>query len=278
MILKAYAKINLTLDICGKREDGYHLIDSVFQSVGVFDVVEVKKDNKISVYCEGVQGEKNIAFTAAKEFFSFTGIKGGADIKITKNIPMVAGLGGGSADAAAVIIALNGIYGTALTKNQMTEIAVKCGADVPFFLYGGTARVRGIGEIVTPLKFIGNFYALTVKSGDKKSTDDMYKKLDNITALNGVTDEFVKLLSSGEKSAVLKKASNAFLSVYDDKNILSILSSYSPVSVSLSGSGPSFFALFDKKDLVQKAKEDLKNKGYSPILAPFVNRSIKVIE
>ena len=138
--------------------------------------------------------------------------------------------------------------------------------------------MRGIGEIVTPLKFIGNFYALTVKSGDKKSTADMYKKLDNMPALNGVTDEFVKLLSSGEKSAVLKKVSNAFLSVYDDENILSILCSFSPVSVSLSGSGPSFFALFDKKDLVQKAKEDLKNKGYSPILAPFVSHSIEVVE
>ena len=278
MILKAYAKINLTLDICGKREDGYHIIDSVFQSVGIFDVIEVKKDNKISVLCEGAQGENNIAFTAAKEFFGFTGIKGGADVKITKNIPMVAGLGGGSADAAAVIIALNKIYGTALTKNQMTEIAVKCGADVPFFLYGGTARVRGIGEIVTPLQFIGDFYALTVKSGDKKSTADMYKKLDNMPALNGVTDEFIKLLSCGEKTAALKKVSNAFLSVYENKNILSVLDYYSPISVSLSGSGPTFFALFCEKDLAQKAEKELKNKGYSPILAPFVSRSVEVVE
>lgn len=278
MILKAYAKINLTLDIVGKRNDGYHLIDSVFQSVGIFDTVTVNKSDKISVLCGDIGGENNIAFTAAKEFFCLTGISGGADIKIEKGIPLLSGLGGGSADAAAVIIALNIIYGTSLSKEKLLNIALKCGADVPFFLFGGTARVGGIGEKVEPISDIDGYYAVLLKSGEKESTRDMYAHIDNETSLSAVTGEFTTLLNKGEYSCAIKKVSNAFLGVQKNREAYNALKSQNPIGVSLSGSGPTYFAVFGNKSDAYSAVKDLNSQGFLSVAVPFVSRSVAVVE
>ena len=275
LIIRANAKINLTLDITGKRADGYHLIDSVFQSVSAADIVEVQSNDKITVGCErffggdDINGEKNIAFKAAKEFFAFAGIPGGAKITIEKYIPVCAGLGGGSADAAAVIYALNSIYKTGLSREELTEIALKCGADVPFFLFGGTARVRGIGEEVEKLGFIGDFAVLIVRGGDKKSTADMYKKLDLMPDLKKQTDRFCELLEAGEKTEALKGCGNAFLPVQDDNGVLKLLSEFNPIAASLSGSGPSYFAVFENEKSALAAADELQKRGISSVAARF---------
>ena len=153
MKVKACAKINLTLDIVGKRCDGYHLIDSVFQSVSIFDELCVEKGDGITVKCSvgSIDNKDNIVCKAAEKFFENTKINGGAAIEIKKNIPLAAGLGGGSADAAAVIVALDRLYETKLSNEQICSIGLSVGADVPFCTVGGTARVGGIGEIVEKL-------------------------------------------------------------------------------------------------------------------------------
>ena len=273
MKVKACAKLNLTLDICGKRDDGYHIIDSVFQSVGLFDTVSVEKSSDIAVACDAVCGD-NIAHTAAKEFFEVAGIAGGAYIKIEKNIPVCAGLGGGSADAAAVITALDVLYNTALTKNEMLKIALKCGADVPYFLFGGTARVQGVGEKVTPLKFIGKYCALIVKSGEKESTADMYKKLDLMPAEEPVTGRFVSLLSENRAREALALAGNAFLGVQRDTEILRALLREKPIAASLSGSGPSYYAVFENKAAARAAAKTLIGKGVYAAVTEFTDSGL----
>ena len=275
MIINAFAKINLTLDIVGRRQDGYHNIDSVFQSVGLFDTLKIEKSDKISVYCEGIENENNIAYTAAKEFFEYTRIMGGVNIEINKNIPLLSGLGGGSADAAAVIEALCRLYETPLDMEEKIKIALKCGADVPFFLYGGTARVGGIGEKVEPLPDITGYYALILKSGEKISTADMYKRVDTNPQTELFTDKFIK---NGNYKEAFKNTGNAFSNFYKNAKLLSLLKSQNPLCVSLSGSGPSLFAVFDNETYVNKAKEYMQSNGYSPIVAPFVNRGFFVIE
>ena len=278
MVIRAYAKINLTLDIVGKREDGYHNIDSVFQSVGLFDTVKVEKSDKILVVCDGVEEEKNTAFAAAHEFFGFTGISGGAKIEIEKRIPMLSGLGGGSADAAAVIIALDRIYKTNLKKQELVTIAMSCGADVPFCISGGTARVSGIGEKITEMPEISGLWAVIVKHGEKKSTADMYKKIDNITDIKLYTEEFVKHALNGEKEMAISGVGNAFSAVFDDDGVLKILSELKPIGAALSGSGPACFAVFRCEMEAKAAAQKLTDSGFSPYTVPFVNSGNAVIE
>lgn len=278
MLLRAFGKINLTLDIIGKRADGYHIIDSVFQSIGVFDTLSVEKSDSISVYCDGIDGENNLSYTAAKEFFDCAGISGGANIKIDKNIPVCAGLGGGSADAAAVIIALGRLYGVNLTKDQLIKIALRCGADVPFFLSGSTARVGGIGEKVEPIPNISGYYAVLIKAGEKKSTADMYRRLDAMPPAKPVTAEFIRLIKKGDFSAALLLADNAFCAVGADWDVLTALKAQNPVCASLSGSGPTHFAVFESESAAKCAAKDLESKGFAPLVAPFSHRAVEVVE
>ena len=277
MLVHAYAKINLTLDIVGINGNGYHLLDSVFQSVGLYDAVTLEKADGISVSCEGINGAENIAYTAAAEFFGKTGVSGGVNIKIEKGIPLLSGLGGGSADAAAVIVALDRMYKTNLSQDALLKTALACGADVPFCLSGGTARVGGIGEKITPLSPIEGLWAVIVQAGKKESTSLMYKKLDGAPLSPPVTDDFLRALHENADTA-FKKAGNAFGAVAANAGIIELLGSHRPMGVSLSGSGPSHFAVFRDKREANLAAKDLERKGFSPYAVPFVNRGNRIIE
>ena len=161
----AYAKINLTLDVLGKRPDGYHHIESVMQSVNLRDIVTVRQREKgIAVRCSrpGVPcDQSNTAFKAARAFFEASGLsEQGIEIEIQKGIPMEAGLAGGSADAAAVLLALNRMFDEPLNLEQLSFAALQVGADVPFCLVGGSMRAEGIGEKLTPLPQMPNCHLL----------------------------------------------------------------------------------------------------------------------
>lgn len=269
MKLKANAKINLTLDVLGKREDGYHLIDSVFQSVSLCDIVEVDVSNSIVVGCSDntICDESNIAYKAAENFFAYTNKNGGAQIAIEKHIPLASGMGGGSADAAAVIVALNKLYETNLSEEQLCEIGLSVGADVPFCIVGGTARVGGIGEQMSKISDMPDCAMLLIKHGTKLSTADMYKKVDTYPQDKFYTKLMVDGINNGDLIAVCQNVFNAFGSVCDNEKLTQDINETKPLAVSLSGSGPTVFAIY--KDLAdsQKAKELLKIKGYNPIIA-----------
>ena len=176
--LNAYAKINLSLAIIGKRDDGYHNLSTIMQTISLFDKITIKKscDNIIcntdNKYIPS--GEGNIAFKAAKKFFEFTNIDGGAIISIKKNIPFGAGMGGGSADAASVLKGLNKLYSTKICLDDLIKIASEIGADVPFALFGGTALVQGIGDKISRLKPFMDCYILVLKPGVSISTPKAY--------------------------------------------------------------------------------------------------------
>ncbi|MBO4694046.1 MAG: 4-(cytidine 5'-diphospho)-2-C-methyl-D-erythritol kinase [Clostridia bacterium] len=278
MIIKAYAKINLTLDIKAKRKDGYHIIDSIFQSVGLFDLLEVEREDGISVDCDGINEKSNIAFIAAQEFFKATAISSGARIKIKKNIPFLSGLGGGSADAAAVIVALDRIYGTGLDFEKLNKIALSVGADIPFCLTGGTARVGGIGENVEQLSPIKDFWVVIVKHGQKKSTADMYRMIDEISVSSGFTEEFIKNLSAADYKAAFAAVGNTFGAVAADDGLLSSLKALNPLGASISGSGPSHFAIFGDEPSARFAAEQLIRLGFATFAVPFVSRASDIIE
>jgi 4-diphosphocytidyl-2-C-methyl-D-erythritol kinase len=150
---KAYAKINLTLEILGKRRDGYHNLASIMQTVDLFDYVTISEAENIVVMCENDQitSEVNLATKAANVLKQRTGVTNGAQITIEKNIPVSAGLGGGSTDAAATLRGLNKLWKAGLSFDELTEIAAEIGSDVPFLVRGGTSLVQGRGEDVTPI-------------------------------------------------------------------------------------------------------------------------------
>ncbi len=269
MKLKACAKINLTLDILGKREDGYHIIDSVFQSVSLGDDVIVNKAAFITVSCTDstICDESNIAYKAAKKFFEYVGITGGADIIIEKHIPLAAGMGGGSADAAAVIVALNRLYETNLSQERLCEIGLSVGADVPFCIMGGTARVGGIGEKMEKLPDMPDCAILLIKHGAKLSTADMYRQVDTYPQDKYYTQSMVDGIENSDLSAVCQNVFNAFSSVCNDEKLTKDIKNTNPLAVSISGSGPTVFAIYENLETANVAKFTLEQKGYSPIVA-----------
>lgn len=268
MKLKANAKINLTLDVLGKREDGYHLIDSVFQSVSLCDEIDIKKNNAIVVRCSDntICDKSNIAYTAAQKFFEYTGIIGGAEIVIKKHIPLASGMGGGSADAAAVIVALDKIYKTNLSQEQLCEIGLSVGADVPFCIVGGTARVGGIGEKMSRLPKMPDCAILIIKHGAKLSTADMYKKVDACPQEKFYTQAMADSIINNDLDAVCDNIFNAFSAVCDNDRLISDIKLTNPQTVSLSGSGPTVFAIYNDIYKAEIALQSLKTMGYYPIV------------
>ncbi|MDA1280596.1 MAG: 4-(cytidine 5'-diphospho)-2-C-methyl-D-erythritol kinase [Chloroflexi bacterium] len=150
---RAFAKVNLTLEILGKRRDGYHNLASVMQTVDLFDEISIERTDDIVVNCDddGISPESNLALKAANVLKQHAGTEFGATINIKKQIPISAGLGGGSTDAAATLRGLNRLWALGLSVEQLTEIAAGVGSDVPFLVRGGTALVQGRGEDVTPI-------------------------------------------------------------------------------------------------------------------------------
>lgn len=264
--LKAYAKINLNLDITGKSADGnYHTVEMVMQSVDIFDTVTVTVDDEICVKCNGdvPEDENNIAVIAAKEFFEFTEINGGAEIKIKKRIPVAAGLGGGSSDAAAVIVALNQLYNTKLDNEELEKIAEKVGSDVPFFIEGGTQLAEGRGTILTPLPELPDCAFLIIKDGYKLSTGEMYRKFDSMTdVIHPDTRALVDAICEGDLIEASKNMENVFELLYNNEFLKTKdeLVENGALCACLSGSGPSIFGLFEDTDTAKRAKDELSDK------------------
>jgi len=151
--LTAYAKINLTLEVLGKRPDGYHEVSTVLQTIDLADTISFRLSDGIQVHCnhQGLASTENTVVKAAELLKEATGSRHGASISITKGIPIAAGLGGSSSDAAATLLALNELWGLGLSLEGLLELASRIGSDVAFFLYGGTALAGGRGEKITPL-------------------------------------------------------------------------------------------------------------------------------
>lgn len=261
--LLAFAKINLNLYVGKKRADGYHELDGIMQSVSLCDIVTVKKAKNTALKCSKpcLSGEDNLGFKAATLFFNETKINGGAHIYIKKRIPEAAGMGGGSADAAAVLLALNKLYRANLPTEKLEKMAAVLGADVPFFIRGGTMRAKGIGEILEELPPLKKGYFVIAKTGQKPSTKEMYRQLDTKEHTPIDVDQAVEHIKNDNFKGLCSLFLNSFNEVYPDKTLENRLKQFSPLGIGLSGSGPTYFAAFENRTEAKKCLKTLKREN-----------------
>lgn len=266
--IDAPAKINLFLNIMGRRSDGYHIVTMVMQSVSLFDEITVADDDsaEISVSCSDDSvpcDETNTAYMAAKAFLEKNGlINKGVNIKIKKNIPSQSGLAGGSADAAAVLHALNKIFDTKLTDDELADIGELVGADVPFCVYGGTMTADGIGTILTPLPDMPKCSILIVKPKISVSTKEAYEKSDLLGYDNLRSKEHMtEAICGANLRDISKQLYNKFEEVMDIsevKAIKQIMIENGALGSAMSGSGSAVFGIFDKKSVCDDCADILK--------------------
>lgn len=280
--VKTSAKINLSLDVIGKRKDGYHLIESIFQSIGIYDIVTVSKAEKeITITCSDDKipcDIRNIAFKAALLFLDYTGIESGINIHIEKKIPSQAGLGGGSSDGAAVLYALNSIFETNMPIYQLAELGGKISADTAFFIYGGTAYVRGIGEKISAIRSIPPVNLVIAKGKAGISTPEAYKSIDKL--VNPEHPQTQKLLNAIDKGKFLKKCSyceNIFEQVTQTRDVFDLkkfmLDSGAEKAI-MSGSGSSVFGIFEDEKTARMCEKNLQKYYYFAQYCTAVTRSI----
>lgn len=251
----AFAKINLTLDVLGKRGDGYHDIKSVMQTISIRDDIEIDVDTGKTweLYCTNDNipcDERNLAWKAAKVFCDSMNIDpNGLTIRITKRIPTEAGLGGGSADAAAVLRALNRHYGNPLSILALAELGAQIGSDVPFCTLCGTAMVEGRGERLRKLPDMPDCCFVVCKPSFASSTPELYKKLDStVIAKHPDNQAMESALFAGDLGRVAENVCNVFDPVVTADHlelnyIKSIFNSYGSVAQQMTGSGSAVFAI-----------------------------------
>lgn len=263
LTLKAPAKINYLLDVISRRPDGYHDLRMVMQRVNLCDDITITLTDTpdIAVTCgkNGVpDGPGNIAWKAARELLALAGSEQGATIHITKNIPVAAGLGGGSSDAATVLMGMNELLGLGLSDQRLMEIGVKLGADVPFFIFKKTALAEGIGEQLRAMPDMPAVWVLLVNPGVRVSTAWVYKNLQltnrgelaKLPYFYGSIESICSILSNDLESVTIP----AFPVIADIKNTMLRLGA---AGAMMSGSGPTVFGLFRDRDMAEKAREAL---------------------
>lgn len=270
-IAKSYAKINLTLDVLGKLPNGYHEVKMIMQTVNLFDLVIVDKCQKgirLSTNSKSLPtNDKNIAYKAAQLFFETVNINKGAKILIHKNIPIAAGLAGGSGNAATVLCALNALYNANLPDTKLQEMALSLGADVPYCIIGGTCLAEGIGEKLTPLSPLPCLPVVLVKPNINISTQTIYNNIDseaNLTHPN--TDLALTAIKSGDMDLLFSNMQNIMedVSVQLCPEITKIKNTLSELGAKvalMSGSGPTVYGIFGD-NLTAKNACDILSKTY----------------
>ena len=271
----APAKINLSLDILGVDERGYHLLDMIMQTVSLFERVTVskkKKDITLSSNARYIPTDsKNVAVKAAMLFFEYTGIQGGVHIHIKKTVPIKAGMAGGSADAAGVIVGLDKIYETNLTRQQMCEIGAKAGSDVPFMIMGGTKRVQGVGEIIKPCPPMPRCHLVVCMPDKGVSTPAAFANYDTLGEKTLVeTDKLVAAMEENDIYGVAKYMANdlekAAASEYTQP-IKEELIQQGAIGSVMTGSGAAVFGVFDDEDKAKAAGEYFRDRVRSVFIA-----------
>lgn len=271
LIKKTPAKINLTLDVTGKLENGYHTLSMIMQSIDVCDELSFEKTADETILFsmnkelpDKIPAEKNLVYKAAKLMKDTFKIDGGFKIHLTKNIPAAAGLAGGSSDCAATLIGINELCGLGLDIEKLCEIGVKLGADVPFCIRKGTMLAEGIGEILTPLTPLTGIPVLLIKPNISISTPYVYKHLklneldyhpDNKAVISYIKDKNIKKIAAS--------LSNVLETVTIPENpIIAELKRYlteiGAIGSLMSGSGPTTFGIFKNMETAKKAYEKAK--------------------
>lgn len=266
---KCPAKINLSLDIVGRREDGYHLVDMIMLSVGLCDTVSVALGGgEIQIGCGNANvplGKDNICYKAAERFLDAAGIaERGILINIDKEVPIGAGLAGGSADAAGVLRGLNRLFGNIFTLEKLAEIGLSVGADVPFCIGGGCARAEGIGEVLTPLRCGLKNPIVIAKPEFEVSTVQAYREYDELTDISHPdTGAVIRVVSEGDAARLRGCAKNVLEGVTAGRHreineYKSVMDGCGALFSIMSGSGPSVVGIFGGEAEAESAAEILR--------------------
>ena len=266
MICKSYAKINLALDVIKKREDNYHELSMIMQSIGLYDTLTINKTDKAGINLSSDKpylptDSKNVAYKATELFFQRAEIKCGIDIFIEKNIPVGAGLGGGSSNAAAVLLALNDIFGQPIKHEELIELGKTAGADVPFCMLGGCAHAGGIGEKLTSINSALNVTYVLVKPKLSISTSEVYQGLD-ISQIDSRPDidEVISGITAGDIRKISANTANVLESVVLKRHpgiekLKIKMKNFGAKIALMSGSGSTVFGMFTDKHKAYKAYE-----------------------
>ena len=274
---KAYAKINLGLDVTGKRDDGYHIVRMIMQNVDLYDTLTFE-DNETGEICLTASSEKiptdesnlicKVALQLKKEF----GVSKGANIHLVKRIPVAAGMAGGSTDGAAAYVALNELWNLGLDKKKLCELAVKLGADIPYCIIGGTALAEGIGEELTVISDMPACHIVIAKPAIDVSTGWVYKELESRKIIEHPDIDGIRAaIEDGNIKAMCSLIGNVLESVTAGKytvigDIEKILEDSGAVGAFMTGSGPTVFAVFDDEDKAKNGYEAVKRSALAPEL------------
>ncbi len=266
--LKSYAKINLSLKITGKREDGYHLLEMINETVSLHDDMVFKKINKgINLNCNiKIETEDNLVYKVAKYMFETFDIKGGIDIILDKTIPTGAGLGGGSSNCATTIMAINKLYDLNLTKEKMAKIGIRFGADVPYFIYESPAVVSGIGEIIEPFDYEPFFKVLIVKPKVSCNTREIfknYKHTESDYKANELKTCLIIKNFDNISQNIVNSLENVAIKLYNEiSKTKDSLYELGFDTVIMTGSGACVIALFNDDSKVEEAIKALEQKDF----------------
>ena len=284
--LKAMAKINLGLDVVRRREDGYHEVRMIMQTVNLYDKLVISVSEEPGIRLTTNLGflpvnEDNLIYKAARLLMDEYEIKKGVDIQLQKFIPVAAGMAGGSTDAAATLIGMNRLFHLNLSRQQLMDYGVKLGADVPYCVAGGTALSEGIGEILTPLPDVPKGYVLVAKPGINVSTRFVYTNL----KLNEVTEHpDIDAQIEAIKEQDFRKMAGLMGNVLETvtipahpiiQEIKDFMMQEGAVNAMMSGSGPTVFGLFEDKQLAEKACEKLRESRLAKMvfLTTFIGQN-----
>ena len=286
--LRAPGKINWTLDVKGKRPDGYHEVEMLMQSIGLWDEITLT-EKKGSIGISGNSSdmpldEGNLAVRAAKLVKQSCGVDAGVDIKIHKEIPVSAGLAGGSTDAAAVLVGLNALWGLGLTEESLAELGGKLGADVPFCIRGGTAVARGIGDKLTPLPPLEGIWLVLVKPPFGVSTASVYGVLspDRIS-VHPDWEKTYHRLRSADFTFLPQDMANVLEPVTTTRypeihTIRQALRKAGAAAGLMTGSGPTVFGVFRERRGAREASEKMKKLCSGVYLAETLGKGAEIIE
>lgn len=285
--LKSRAKINLSIDVLGKRDDGYHLVEMIMQTIDLYDVIKIKQLDTNDVVIKSNSSHipldnDNIVYKAIELLRQRFNINKGIEVFIEKNIPVAAGMAGGSSNAAAVLVGLNKLWKLNLTEQELQELGLKLGADVPYCISGKTALAEGIGEKLSYIKGLPkNISILICKPNLFVSTKDVYQGLDLNNIENRPNNKLlIECLEKGDIESLSKNMSNVLENVTSKihkeiNEIEEIMMANSALGSMMSGSGPTVFGLFDKYDNALKCK-DILLQQYSQVYV--VSSSEKGVE
>ena len=272
IIINAMAKINLGLDVLRRRENGYHDVKMIMQTVDIYDTLEFVKreDTTITIKTDAMElpcDENNLIYKATRLLFEKRGVQQGVDITLTKRIPIAAGMAGGSTDAAAALVGINRLFDLGLTIEELKEIGVKIGADVPYCIEGGTALSEGIGEILTKLPDAPDCFVVVAKPEISVSTKYVYENLHaNELKYHPDIDGMVEAIRNQDLDGVCKRMENVLETVTEKKypvisQLKQMLLEAGAQNSLMSGSGPTVFAIFKEEEKAKEALEKVVSSG-----------------